>query len=274
MRFSSSSRPADRAALALSVLAGLGLSSSVLATPLISTSFVSDANVDLAVNGTQVGLVDNAPQGNWVVACGYTYAMPIVKAAWWGSDLNAITYGSRNMAMGLSLQSAGAYTKPTEFTISGDLKIAGSTPAGALGFWSTMPNGGQVSVTGDDTPLANFTGLRLDIAGGTLQVYENGILAGTPVAVGSLSTNQYYNLSYAVDTATGDISSVVFDGAAPIDFTTTAFTNAATAFAGVLSEQQGNGVLQSFSVTAVPEPTAFATIALGVGALTLRRRRA
>jgi hypothetical protein len=135
-----------------------------------------------------------------------------------------------------------------------------------------MPNGGQVSNTGDDNPVTGFTGIRLNATNSTLQVYENGALAGSAVSVGTLLSGQYYALSYDVDTATGSLSNVMFDGSPVSGLSSTAFTDAATSFVGVLTEEHASGALSSLTVSSVPEPTAIG-IAVSIGGLGILRRR-
>ena len=138
-----------------------------------------------------------------------------------------------------------------------------------LGFWSLQPvqSDGATSTT-------NFTGLVLNVETSTLRVYSGGALQGSAVSVSPISFGSLYNLSYSVDTTSGALSSVVFNGSSVSGLTSSAFTDAATSFVGVASYSQSRGTFDNLVVTAVPEPSSVVMIALGGLGLVLNVRRA
>ena len=125
-----------------------------------------------------------------------------------------------NSRMYIDISSNGGYVKPSLLTISADIQVGtadDSFPRGVgLGFFSSAPSG---------EASTNFTGLRIK-SDGTL----NLVLNGTPQAasVGPFpgwSTSLFYNLSYTINTSTGSIISVNFNG----NDDTAAFSGATTA---------------------------------------------
>ena len=95
--------------------------------------------------------------------------------------------------------------------------------------------------------MTGFTGLNVRV-NGDIQLYVNGAAVGSLATSAPLTSGTFYNLSYNVDTATGAISNVVFNGSAKT-FTSTGFTNAATAFAGPMTRTGGRLLLRNFTVT-------------------------
>ena len=239
--------------------------SSASAAPIISATFVSTGSRQ-SLNGTQVDLTSNDPGSSWVWGGGYDWAgSPFVSATWDppGIPVNIADLSNENTALGLSLSSAGGYTKPTKFTVSANLRttVVSTLGGSGLGTWSAMParTNGALSITG-------FTGILMKptAGNGTLQLVENGALVGSAYNVGFALTTAFYGLTYTVDTSSGAISDVVFNGSSISAFSSTAFTDSATSFVGVMSGNAGRTSLNSFSVTAVPEPSTWALL-LGGG---------
>jgi hypothetical protein len=115
-------------------------------------------------------------------------------------------------------------------TISADLSFGGDSPTGycLLGFYSALPGKGTYN------PLANFTGLALQKDGG-LQLIENGVSKGAGIKyTGKYDPAQPVTLSYSIDTTKGTISKISLKGStSTYAMTSSAFTNSATAFAGI-----------------------------------------
>lgn len=181
----------------------------------------------------------------------------------------------------LSLASTGGYTKPTTITLSLSVEINTIAEDNAtqgrgigLGFFTTTPATGTESNTG-------FTGLVVEPSGAlTLEV--NGARTGTAVAApANFSTTTLYPLTYTVNTATGGITSVTYNGTSyNSSFSTTAFTSTATNLVGFYSSSatsaSNNGYVDNFSVTGVPEPATWlgGGLLAGAGLLgTVRRAR-
>jgi len=184
-----------------------------------------------AVNNPNVGIraeiaISNAPDE-------YQFPMMVLDGVHSGTGVVAVP-----------LSSQGAYTKPKKFTISAEFVGLGSGPRPALGFYSALP---VMPATKEGEPPAkgeavdkNFTGLVLTPFGagldnGTLALYVNGKTETSMKYTGSFDQTQIHRLSYDVDTATGAISNVSLTGSTS-DYSslkTTAFTDAATAYAAV-----------------------------------------
>lgn len=255
----------------VAVLAGslAGLSE---AAPIVSSNFVSTgSNVNL--NGTSGNLSANEPGGTWVWGAGWNWAQPMVNATWMGGTVKDAAYLSEeDTALGISIASNSPYSKPATLHLSGDLRMDGSlNNTAGLGFWSAMParsDGGASSSTN------NFTGIIMDEVAGTLRVYSGGALQGSAVSVGSLSEGVFYTLSYDVDTATGALSNVVFNGSPVSGLTSSAFTDSATAYAGAMSGGGSRLILDNLLVepASVPEPATLGLAAIGLVGLTRRRR--
>ncbi len=267
----------SKSLLALGIcIAGLAMSQSAQATTIVATNFVSGGS-NVTLDGTQVGLATNLPGGNWVWGAGWNWGSPLVNATWMGGrPKNSADLGEEKSALGISLASAGSYTKPTAFTVSADIEFIGGTNAAelsGLGFWSAMPP--RLDSAGS---FQNFTGLAVSL-GGNVQLYVNGSPVGSPAATSALAVNTFYTLNYDVNTSTGAISNVVFNGAPVSGITSAAFTDAATAFAGALSGPNVPGgstrtAFTNFSINSVvvPEPVSLGLLAL-CGLLIIGHRR-
>ena len=203
----------------------------------------------------------------------------------------------------LSIASAGAYTKPTVLTISADLNLNGMTGAASLaaegdtagtngtiirgitlGFFdpATIPTGGFFGERrGPFGVTYNDLGYLLLVRGDATAANLNGDVLAQVSTYGPSNTpiplTGSHHLSYTVDTTTGSISGVTFDGFL-IDFgvsTAGLFTDARTNYAGnYAASGAGNtfGFLDNFTIT-TPEPASLSLLAAG-GMLLLRRRRA
>jgi hypothetical protein len=141
--------------------------------------------------------------------------------------LHLYDVGSSSGSASISIGSAGTYTKPAEFSIQADITTLAPSTILFLGFYATPPAAGIDTFTG-------LTGLALDTGNGSLALVEAGV-TGTSIAfTGTYNAGAYTTLAYTVNTATGAISSVTFGSSTShYDFSTTAFTDAATAFVAV-----------------------------------------
>lgn len=196
-----------------------------------------------------------------------------------------------NGAAFISIASAGAYTKPTVLTISADAQLntlaqnAGEFGRGVgVGFYSAP-------ITSPGESISNFRGLVLN-PDGTLRLTTNLAqgaaapnntitLASVPVLTGSFDKSVFYPLTYSIDTTTGSITNVRFNGT---DYTSTfaaasagLFTDANTNLAGFYASTANNtafiGRVDNFSVGVVPEPAAGLAGLAALGLLSRRRGR-
>jgi hypothetical protein len=270
------------ASVTAGALAWAGLALTVPAAPARADMIFATTVVSIGsrqpLDGSQAALTTDLPNANWVWGAGWNWGAPFVSATWDppGVAVNIASLGEEKTAVGLSLASAGPYTKPTQFTVSADLAVTGAS-GGGLGFWSAMP-------ARDDSLVStqNFTGLtQVSDPGnpddGSLRLYENGTAVGAPVATGVTTGGSTFNtLQYDVDTATGTITNVLLNGnPVNIGAASAAFTDSATAFVGMMSGAGARTTFNSFSVnsiTGAPEPASLSLLALG-GLLVLPRRR-
>lgn len=264
-----------RPSLALSLACGMVAVSSVHAAniPIISDGF----NIP---NWTNVPIVGRTPPTSTPASSFVKIGQPNYLGIQQNpNDVLFSKAGFQNyVGAAISIQSAGSYTKPATLAISGDLSpwyagLSGTSGVG-LGFYSSsipLHNG-----TYTPNPLTAFTGLRL-MSTGDLVLFENGV-AGTSIAFagGTFNGSAFTTLSYEINTGTGAISNVQLAGStATYNYSSTAFTDAATQYAGFFNVggQNSNGALDNFAVAeVVPEPASLAVIGMLGGAM-LRRRR-
>jgi hypothetical protein len=205
---------------------------------------------------------------------------------------NTATVGNDG-AWGISLASSGTYVKPTRLSISADLNLGNMTgttePTPVVGTTS-FPRGIALSFFSNaDTILnerRNPLGVVYNDKGNLLLVVPNypGGFSQTLAVVSTyqpgnvpIPTSGTHNLYYEINTASGAISNVAFDGFA-INFgvATTQFTDANTFYAGnYAGSGDGNnfGSLDNFTVNFLPEPASCGVIAIAAMSLGLRRRR-
>jgi hypothetical protein len=178
----------------------------------------------------------------------------------------------------VSLASSGAYTKPTQLQISVDVGGFGTDGYGDsrtyLGFFPVAYESRNANPVNPFGPVTtHFTGLSLNLDG-SVALYQDGVVVGGPIAYGgTFVPAAVTHLSYEVNTATGALSNISVQGSSSdYSFVTTAFTDAATAYAGLGMNGYG-GFADNFSVSSVPEP---AMMGLGglLGGLFMVRRRA
>ena len=196
-----------------------------------------------------------------------------------------------NDAAGISIASAKVYVEPAMLTISADLNM-GTINGGSLsynvygvglGFWNVLPASGTTASSG-------FTGITMDPYG-DLTFINNGTASATAKAAAPSSASivggsisGFNTLAYSIDTGTGAITQVTFDGT---DLTSnfsgvTAFTPNAATLAGFYGNSpysaSENGYVDNFSVSttgAVPEPTTLGLYAIGgLSLLLVGRKRA
>jgi hypothetical protein len=195
-----------------------------------------------------------------------------------------------NGAAFINISSGGAYVKPTLLTISADAQLntlvqnAGEFGRGVgVGFYSA-------AITSPGEAISNFRGLVLNpdgtlrlttnLAQGTAVPNNTTSLASVSVLAPGFDKSVFYPLTYSIDTTTGALTNVNFNGT---DYTAAfapaslgVFTDANTNIAGFYASTANNaafiGRADNFSVgSSVPEP---ATITLaGVAALGLLSRR-
>ncbi|MGC9261623.1 MAG: PEP-CTERM sorting domain-containing protein, partial [Phycisphaerae bacterium] len=192
-----------------------------------------------------------------------------------------------NDAAGISIASANGYIEPAVLTLSADLNM-GTIVGGSLsykvygvglGFWNALPASGG-------TASAGFTGITLDPYGdltfindGTASTTAKAAAPSSATVVGGYISG-FNTLTYSINTGTGAITQLTFDGTdLTSDFAgATAFTPSVATVAGFYGNNpysvSENGYVDNFSVATVPEPAALGLMAVGaMGLLLLKRRK-
>ncbi len=264
------------AALSSAAILGFGAGSLEAAT-IISDGFSGTNNTTLN-NRTPDGIdLPGTTFTSYTNAVG-PYAEPVINTS--GGNPSPAAETGFNGGAYISIASAGPYTKPPTITLSADLELNNIQSDGTyrgvgLGFFSGTPTGGEVTTT--------FTGLSIDV-NGTLRLITPNTPHGTGSTVfaasfpgpGGFSSSAFYTLSYTVNTTTGTISNVIYNGTdVSSDFAVTA-----TGFQSTLVGFEGNtandptlfGLVDNFSVSGVPEPASLSVLLIG-GLGLLRRRR-
>lgn len=233
---------------AAAVLFGLS-ESPVIAQDIINDAFTAASPTYNVQMSSRAPTTVNLPGGNWQLAARGGQSEAVVQGTNFVPATTAFASAGKwynRVSSGHTLASSGTYTKPTQMTIAGDLAFGASTNQYLLlGFYSAI-------TPGNTNLLLNFTGLRLNV-NGSLALVQNGVV-GTTInwAGGAFNPLTFKNLKYDVNTATGAISNVVLAGsAATYNFSSTAFTNSATAFCGaggVAGVKQANVAMDSVYV--------------------------
>lgn len=272
------------------VVAGFIVTGTASASTLtiVSDTFTDTNGTSLSSHAPDV----NLPGASYVVANGATVQ---------GNTSQTVPDG----AFGVSLASAGSYTKPTQFHVSATLNLNGETGASAnddpitpgtygilggtaLGFYKT----GTIAA-GTNRGILGVDYNDIDDGSGNTQLLlvepnsqNNGQGAYVLASTASIySVTGDHVLAYDIDTTAGTISNITFDGVAavfsvPISQTTVGGTDSLyddtnTFAVGSYSRGSvsgGPGIVDNLLVTTeVPEPTSLSL--LGLSAATLIRRR-
>lgn len=205
-----------------------------------------------------------------------TYVNPFpwpATATFVGSDINDVL-----MVNGVAVETGSFTYFGTTYPYTGDhaATVSWSVPANGsftMGVGNNVDSGsgfnGTLTLTvpgvwagstGGMDPLTGFTGLVLQ-GDGSVVLVENGTPSPSIAYTGRFPADGWVTLSYVVDTATGGISSVALTGSRSVyDLSTSAFTDAATAFAALGLE---NGAAASQTLLA---DNFLVTAPAGVGA--------
>jgi hypothetical protein len=232
----------------------------------------------------------NLPGGEWVSTGGNFYDSRLISSASGNYALGTVTsYASaRNNGTsdGISVQSSGGYVEPSTLLISASINPIGpnsSTPPATvnLGFFSTSQSAQYTYGA-----LQNFLGVQLSSTG-VLEFDKGGTLTATGIAPGTgiFDSNGFTTLAFdeSYNSGTNDttISGITLDG---VSYTGSYIASGDyLQFAGFQGSGGGfplGNAITDFTVSdgaaaAVPEPSTYALLAVGVAALggyQLRRR--
>jgi len=210
---------------------GTGTSGGGGGTNIISAGF-SGAN-GTSIAGTAPDTA-NLPGGTWIVRSldsGGSFSATIDTSL--GNPSPALKLncaGNSSGAAAISIASSGGYVKPAQLTIQADIRVTGmnntaNPPHGVLlGFYASPPANGI-------DPISGFTGLVLQMDG-SLVLVENGVTRNTIAYTGTFNAANFNRLTYTINTTSGGISAVALTGSSSTyNFTSTAFSNTATAYA-------------------------------------------
>lgn len=200
------------------------------------------------IEGTDLCIVTNQPGAVWGVSTGFDWSRPTAN----GSSINL---GEEKAAAYLPVFSTNTYIRPSMLTISAKFRCPqNDRDKNGVGFWSAPPDR-YYSPGG-------FTGLIHSWRNETLQLAVNGNTVGAAVAV-TPSGETYEEINYTINTTTGELLYVFFNGERVLGLpATTAFTEAATQYAGALSWSGGRMQFETFSLTEgqIPDPTPVLTV--------------
>ena len=271
-----------------SILGKAALSMAVVLAAVISAQGAIIISDDFDVPGTWdtrviPGTVPNQvnlPGGLWQEAHGWDWAEPKSRGTGFGGVPNAASLDD-DTGLAIPIASSASYIKPAEFSVSAEIAITAGNPgvgAVALGFYADPPPPADRAGGSGVTERTNFTGLLVS-DDGSMQLIEDALLVGSAIDGPDLDRNTLYSLIFDVDTSTGAISNVSLAGN-PFVFTTSAFTDSATAYAAFLASggQNTDGAVDNFTVSSIeadviPEPASLSLLALGGLTLLARRRR-
>lgn len=279
--------------LVLGTLGGLfSLTSPVAAVTIVTDTIVADAFT--GTNGSaltgRTPDTANLPGGTYTSNNYFGQAAPAIDTSG-GNPLPSASSSANNMTL-ITINSSGGYTKPSLLRVSADLQMGPSNPVNFLdlGFSAVNPGNNNSFHVGTNN---GFSGIRFDNSGGlSLKTFTNPTLGATEDttlfaaydsgALGAFSAAAFYNLSYDIDTTTGDISNITLtsgSGSVTYDLNATIFTNSNTNFLAIGSGSGTGGTIGHFDnlqlfelaiLPPAPEPSSLAL--LGMGALCLARR--
>ena len=194
------------------------------------------------VDATDLGLSVNLPGGSWIWNGGWNWAPPALWATWDNEFKDSVFLSDEFGAICLPLASAGDYVKPTRLTLEADM-YEKSTTFG-LGFWPSVT---RVADVGDTKAFQRFTGVAFDVVNKELRVYEGGTLKGQ-VKVDFAETT-FQHLSYTVNTETGLLEFILWNGNRVVGLESSAFTDEVTAYVGFTGWGSDRGYFKNLKVT-------------------------
>jgi len=235
---------------------------------IINAPAITASGSTVTLDGTQTSITTNLPGSSWVWGAGWNWGSPYRNATWSQPPVDSFNLREEKTALGISIADADTYEKPALLRIATRLRVSSlGNGLGGLGFWSAMPARSDTAHS-----FTNFTGIILNRANDTLQVYANNTYQGSAVNVGTIDADIFYGLYYDIDLASGAILNVQFNGNTVTGLTSIAFTDANTEFAGILSGTGSRAWIDEFSVAQIPEPGTMGMLALAAGLLGLFRR--
>lgn len=188
----------------------------------------------------------NLPGGKWISVVQSDWSQPSISGArtsHWAKNAAELEQTRSSIAITLAGHNQG------RLRISADIAIDTDEPDGqvALGFLSSVPGTG---FRPNSNPVQNFTGLSLSRSG-KLSTLVNGVSGDDLTSLPPLTPKKFYPFSYDVDIASGDVSTIKFNGQRVADLDSTAFSKSATSYAAFLTVEGGHGAVDNFTVEAI-----------------------
>jgi fibronectin type 3 domain-containing protein len=200
-----------------------------------------------------------------------------------GWDYNAIEVGNLNGYGASSLKLTGGTSYIPYLNLHSTQNVAislnGYTASALLAVSVDVCPQSNDCWVGFDSALqtaTNFSGLRVDPSGGVSLIVNGSQVGGTIAFTGTFTNATARLLTFTVNTSTGAISNISLQGStSSYNFTTSAFTPAATAYAALSVPSGSTGLFaylqisSSPTVTSVPSPPASLTATAGNGQVVL-----
>ncbi|MDK3157967.1 PEP-CTERM sorting domain-containing protein [Kamptonema cortianum] len=236
------------------------LNNQVFSEIIIEDGFSGTGNL----NGSTPDTV-NLPGGTWTLKT-------VAGAGIFGNPQRGVMDGSyTTTSFGADIsQALSVNTAQTILTLESEFKL--NTVSGTGTHWG-MGFGFFANTNNAGNSFVDFYGLILD-SGGNLKVWTNGGLFTAPAAsvnitnLISFSTSDYNTVRYTVDTTSGAISDIYINNAlvSGLNDSYAGFIGN-TSFAGIMTSASFGGdtsYFNSFSVSAIPEPSTYLMLFAGL----------
>lgn len=225
--------------------------------PAVIYAFDSMSASNGALDGTQLGLTTNAPDAVWTCGRLWNWSQPEVGYDW-GRNYNVASLGEERSCAALPLASTNDYVRPATLTVTCTFWEPSHNGAG-VGFWADEP--GMENWPANDNVAA---ALIYAPGSGTLRVQNGPSTTESTVSVVPANDNVRgeQTLKFTIDTETGSLSYVEWNGAPVSDLSGTAFTAANTLWVGPMSWSGGRCCFSSFTVTEGEEVAHLAAVTI------------
>ena len=244
----------------LRLLAALLFATSTLAAdPVVIYQTDGTLNDTGGLNGTTRGLSVNLPGAVW--KCGTIWNWSTPQWTYSYKDLGyVVNCGEEYAGAVLPLLSTNNYVRPDLIQL--DVSFYSTGGACCFGFWDAADfHMANVVEEDGETRSSNVggtitCGIVYSSTDRTLQIAEGGALKGSAVAVVAEDPNGIHSISILVDTVSGSLLQIKWNGAIVQGLASSAFTAENTRFVGCAARPGGRICFGNFTVSegAVPDP--------------------